>query len=346
MVRSRETGTVQLLIARNPEPDSSLPYLMLVPTAGGLVFRTKGTWPRTSAIYCHPVPRSEWPDEPELVEEIPLRACERRGGAIDIVADRGRESRSQLVFTTARGREMVFWQAPRTSRQARPNVRVPTARAAGLPQLAIVVDAHERYPYTFAHQQVITERRALRCGDYGVELDGALVAAVERKTLTDLVSSLTSGRLRFALAELATLGRAAVVVEDRYSQVFAQEHVRPALVADGLAELQVRWPGVPLVFCETRALAQEWTYRYLAAALAWLTGEPDAERRVTEVPEREPSSAADAATNPSTAGPSTSGPSTAEIRAWALLQGHSVADRGRLRPDVVAAWRAAHAEAD
>ena len=49
---------------------------------------------------------------------------------------------------------------------------------------------------------------------------GALVAAVERKSLPDLVSSLTSGRLRYALGELAALPRAAVVVEDRYSQVF------------------------------------------------------------------------------------------------------------------------------
>ncbi len=318
---------MQLLIARNPSADSSLPYLMLVPVSGGLVFRTKGTWPRTSAIYCHPVPRSEWPDEPDLVEQIPLRSCERRGAAIDVIADRGREQRSQLVFTTARGREVVFWQAPRTRKQARPNVRVPTARAAGLPELAIVVDAHERYPYTFAKQQVVTERRALRCGDYGVEIDGTLVAAVERKSLSDLVGSLTSGRLRFALAELATLPRAAVVVEDRYSQIFAQEHVRPALVADGLAELQVRWPTVPLVFCETRTLAQEWTFRYLAAALTWVRDEPDAERRITGVAD---------ATKPRE-------PSTAEIRAWAVLNGHPVADRGRLKPEIIAAWQESQA---
>jgi hypothetical protein len=26
---------------------------------------------------------------------------------------------------------------------------------------------------------------------------------------------------------------------------------------------------VPIVFCETRKLAEEWTYRYLAAAWTW-----------------------------------------------------------------------------
>lgn len=75
------------------------------------------------------------------------------------------------------------------------------------------------------------------------------------------MASLTGGKLRDALAELAALPRAAIVVEDRYSQVFKLERVRPALVAGGLGELQIRWPNVPIVFCETRQLAGEWTYR-------------------------------------------------------------------------------------
>ncbi len=123
---------MELLIAHNPEPESKLPYLLRLPLGDGLVFRTKGTWPRTSALYCHPVPVTEWPDQPEIVERVLLRACARRGAAIDVLAERGREQRSQLVFTNARGREMVFWQSPRTRKQARPDVRLPTARAAGI----------------------------------------------------------------------------------------------------------------------------------------------------------------------------------------------------------------------
>ena len=78
---------------------------------------------------------------------------------------------------------------------------------------------------------------------------------MERKSLPDMVSSLINGTLRYAPCELASLPRAAVVVEDRYSQVFKLDWVRPAVVADGLAELQVRWPNVPVVFCETRCSA-------------------------------------------------------------------------------------------
>jgi hypothetical protein len=295
-----------------------------------MVLRTSGTWPRTKALYCYPVSVDEWPDDPDIVEQVGLRSCVRRGAAIDLVLDRGRENRSQLVFTKARGRDAVFWQSPRTRRQARPNVATPTARAAGISELEIVVDSREQYGYRFGGQQVSTVKRALPCGDYGVTLDGRLVASVERKSLQDLVASLTGGRLRYALAELAALPRAAVVVEDRYSQVFKLERTRPALVADGLAEIQVRWPNVPIVFCETRQLAEEWTYRFLAAAHAWAETETPSITR-TAVTATELARA-----------PGAPEPSTAEVRAWARANGFTVTDRGRLRPEIWDAWRAVH----
>jgi ERCC4 domain len=325
---------VELLIAVNPDPDSRLPYLMRLPLAGGMVFRTSGTWPRTTALYCYPVSPDEWPAEPDIVERVGLRSCVRRGAAIDLVLDRGRENRSQLVFTKARGRDAVFWQSPRTRKQARPNVRTPTARAAGIADLRIVVDSHEQYPYRFAGQQATVVKRALPCGDYGLVDGGRLIAAVERKSLTDLVASLTGGKLRYALAELAALPRAAVVVEDRYSAVFKLDHVRPSTVADGLAELQVRWPNVPIVFCETRQLAEEWTYRFLAAARAWAETEAAALERITPI----------AGETDLDDAPEAPGPSTAEIRSWARAQGIAVPDRGRLRPDVREAWRTAHGD--
>ncbi len=327
---------MELLIAVNPDPDSRLPYLMRLPLAGGMVFRTSGTWPRTSALYCYPVSADEWPADPDIVERVRLRSCVRRGAAIDLVLDRGRENRSQLVFTKARGRDAVFWQSPRTRKQARPNVRTPTARAAGIADLEIVVDSHEQYPYGFTGQQATVVKRALPCGDYGLSHGGRLIASVERKSLTDLVASLTSGKLRYALAELAALPRAAVVVEDRYSAIFKLDRLRPAMVADGLAELQVRWPNVPIVFCETRQLAEEWTYRFLAAAHAWAETEAAALGRITPI----------AGETILDAAPAAPGPTTAEIRAWARAQGIAVPDRGRLRPDIREAWQTAHRDAD
>lgn len=324
----------ELVIALNPDENSRLPYLLRLPQPGGdLLFRTSGTWPRVKALYCHPVSLDEWPADAEIVERVELRSCQRRGAAIDVIVQRSRENRSQLVFTTARGRDAVFWQAPRTRKQARPNVRTPTARAQGIDGLQIVIDSHERYAYRFGAQQVSTVAQALPCGDYGLAVDGQLVASVERKSLADLVSSLTNGKLRYQVADLAALPRAAVVVEDRYSQLFKLDWVRPAVVTDGLAELQVRWPNVPIVFCETRQLAEEWTYRFLAAAHAWASAEQAALQRISspkvEVTDRSPTAAAP-------------GPSTAEVRAWARTAGLAVPDRGRLRPDIWQAWHDAH----
>lgn len=256
-----------LLIARNPDPASSLPFLVRIPLGEGIVLRTKETWPRTSKVYCyrHDEP---WSDDAEIVDEVPLRSVTRRGAAIEIVADRTRESRSQFVLTRARGREMIFWQSPRVAKAARPNVALPTARAAGVADLEIVVDTRERYAWKFTHQQATTRKQALPVGDYGAFVDDALVAVVERKSLADLAGALTSGRLAYRLSALAETPRAALVVEDRYSSVFKLEHVRHSLVADQLGECQVRWPSVPIIFAETRALAEEWTFRFLGAAVA------------------------------------------------------------------------------
>lgn len=316
----------ELLIARNPAEGSRLGYLLRLPQAGGdLLFRTSDTWPRVKALYCHPVSLDEWPTDPEIVERLPMRSCQRRGASIDVILHRGRENRSQLVFTTARGRDVVFWQSPRTRKQARPNVRTPTARAQGLEELQILVDTHERHAYRFGAQQATTLPKTLPCGDYGLEVDGQLVASVERKSLADLVSSLTNGRLRYQVADLAALPRAAVVVEDRYSQLFKLDYVRPAVIADGLAELQVRWPNVPIVFCETRPLAEEWTYRFLAAAHTWSVTETAAVQRISSVTP-----------------PEATEPSTADVRAWARAAGLEVPDRGRLRPEIWQAWHDAN----
>ena len=243
---------VEFVIARNPDEASSLPFLIRLPLGPhGVALKVRETWPQTSKVYCHRA--DDWPDDLEVIERVPVRSCVRRGTAVDLVLDRAREHRSQFVFTRARVREMIFWQSARTAKQARPAVSQPTARAAGQ-VLEILVDSHERYAWKFDQQQATTIRQALPAGDYAVAIDGGIVAAVERKSLADLVSTLTTGKLRYALADLASVPRAALVVEDRWSSVFKLDRVRPAVVADGLAEAQVRFPTVPIVFCGNHRL--------------------------------------------------------------------------------------------
>jgi hypothetical protein len=258
------------VVARNPEADSSLPFLLRLPIDGGILLKARERWPATARVYCHPL--DDWPADAEVLERVAVRQCQRRGAAIDLVLDRPRENRSQIVFTMPDagrkgGRPMIFWQTARTARRARPGQRVPTRLASELAQLTITVDTRERYPYRFAGRPIESERGALRVGDYAVLCGEQLVAAVERKTLEDFIKSLVDGALNYALADLATLPAAAVVVEERYGALLNHEHVQPGWLLELVARLQVRYPTVPIVFADSRKLAEEWTYRFLAAAL-------------------------------------------------------------------------------
>jgi ERCC4 domain len=254
-------------VARNPDTESTLQYVLWVPVGPKpLVLKARDTWPRTAKVYCH---RGEWPDDPDIVEEIPVRSCVRRGVATDLVLDRHRENRSQFVVTTLKGgREGIFWQTAKTTRKTRPGMRLPTRRsAAGV--LEIAVDTRERYAWKFERQQAALTQRALLVGDYAVEVDGLVVGVVERKKLAELAGNVVDGSLLVTLAELATARRAAIVVEDRWADVFRLSYVAPSMVAEMLAAAQVRYPNVPIVFCENRQLAQEWAYRFLGAAAAY-----------------------------------------------------------------------------
>ena len=58
------------VIARNPEADSTLPFLIRLPLGpNGIVLKVRDTWPRTAKVYCHPA--LEWPASPDIVERVP-----------------------------------------------------------------------------------------------------------------------------------------------------------------------------------------------------------------------------------------------------------------------------------
>ena len=321
-----------LLIARNPEVGSTLPYLIRIPLGpDGIVVKARETWPRTSKIYCHRA--DEWPLDAEIVERLSVRSIARRGAAIDLVLTRGRENRSQFVLTRARGREMIFWQSARTAKQARPNVALPTARAHGQ-VLEILVDVHERYAYGFSHQQATTRKEPLRAGDYAITDGSEIVAAAERKSVEDLSGTLLSGRMTYVLADLASLPRGAVVVEGGYSRIFKLTHAPGATVAEALAEAQARFPSVPIVFCETRALAQEWLYRWFGACLR----EHHERQATTDI--EGTFAPAGPLPEPHVLRPRSGTGEDAIIRLWARSNGVEVSERGRVSAAVRRSWEA------
>ena len=259
------------LIAKNPDAGSTLPYLLRVPIDGGVVLRSKSTWPTTARVFCYEGD-DPWTSDLEIVESLEVRSCRRRGPAVDLVLARGSNNRSQFVFTQLKGgRPAVFWQTAKTAKAARPGARMPKRRASEQTGLIIVSDSRERYAYTFSDQQAGVSRGTLRAGDYAVLAeDGSILAAVERKKLDNFVSALVDGSLLFQLAELSELPTAAVVVEGRYEDLLKLRHTQPGWVMDLVARVQVRYPSVPIAFAGSRKHAQEYTFRFLGAARAEL----------------------------------------------------------------------------
>lgn len=253
-------------IGRNPA-STRLPYVLRLPVAGeGRIFlATRDSWPRGKDAFCHQL--SEWPAEAEIIAEIPVESCWRSGAAIHLVLRRRTNRRSMFVWTRARGRQIIFWRSPASMGAARPGIRVPQARGLEGP-LEIAVDVKERYPWRFSGTAARLVKRDLPVGDYGVVREGRVIAAVERKTVADLATAAVAGTLGMALAELARLPRAAVAVEGRFSdllKVTERAPTRPDWLLNVVIALQATYPGVTWQFSETPKLAQDWSYRWLAA---------------------------------------------------------------------------------
>lgn len=255
-------------IARNPEPGTRLPFLLRLPVEGGrpVILACRERWPGVKDAYCHD--GGAWPDDAEVVESVPVVACWRDGQAIHLTLDRKARRRSMFVWTRKGDRTLIFWRTPKTMTAARPGLKVPAARDFG-DELTVAVDIAERYAWTFPGQHAATVRRRLPVGDYGVlDAAGRLVAVVERKGAGEVASKAVGGTLAFALAELSTAPRAVLIVEGRLSDVLKApgDKVSRSWLLSTLAALQATYPQVAWVFADNRALAEDYGYRWLAAA--------------------------------------------------------------------------------
>ena len=125
-------------------------------------------------------------------------------------------------------------------------------------RVTIVADTREQEPYAFDPEAVEVVRRALPAGDYSLPGYEASIA-VERKTLTDYVSSVIRGRDRF-LRELRLLGDydlGCVVVEGSLEDITAHRYrsdASPSAVLGATVSIIVDH-GVPVFFCGDRQQA-------------------------------------------------------------------------------------------
>jgi hypothetical protein len=251
--------------------DEKFPYRLTVERGGRRILevRTQVRWPGAGTqAFCL---RERSPDYGRQagteLERVAVRAIERAGPRMSLVLDRPSQKRCDFLLLEKGGREQIFWRTELSTKQRRPRIKLG---ARGLfAGLTICVDLRERNAYRFG--PVPTEVRSLPAGDYGVlDVDGRLVASVERKTLPNLLHELGNlPSLHARLLELEQVPHRAMAVEARLSDLMKPEKTTPYgpdFVMKCLAAIQARHPGLPITFCDNRKIAQEWTLRFLAAA--------------------------------------------------------------------------------
>jgi DNA excision repair protein ERCC-4 len=133
-------------------------------------------------------------------------------------------------------------------------------------QPTIIIDTREQLPYDFAAEST---RAALKTGDYSLAGMESLVA-VERKSLNDFVSCITTERGRFEreLCRADHLDRFWIVIESsltRIEQGLYRSKVNPESVLGTLAAWSNRHK-VSFVFADNRQSAAKMTERLLRHA--------------------------------------------------------------------------------
>jgi len=142
-----------------------------------------------------------------------------------------------------------------------------------IPKPIVLVDTREKSPFDFSRfRNWIAEekRQKLKVGDYSVEGMETLLV-LERKTLTDLITTLIQNRTRFfRMCELLTKYRwRALLVEASYEDIkstYEEEctSAHPNAVSGTLDALEARF-GIPVIYTSFfRPLAEE-------KAASWLS---------------------------------------------------------------------------
>jgi ERCC4-type nuclease len=143
-----------------------------------------------------------------------------------------------------------------------------------IPKPVVLVDTREQMPFDFSRfpNWIAGEKRkALRVGDYSVEgMEELLI--LERKSLSDLISTLMQNRVRFfAGCEKMTQYRwRALLVEASYEDIKTVHHdelctqAHPNAVSGTLDALEAKF-GIPVIYTsQFRPLAEE-------KAASWLS---------------------------------------------------------------------------
>jgi ERCC4-type nuclease len=159
-----------------------------------------------------------------------------------------------------------------------------------LSALTIIEDTREQTPLDFSAFPFVTvERGTLHSGDYSVKGYEERFA-VERKSLADLIGTITHGHARFEreLQRLMSFQYAAVVVEAPEMDLRTGKYrslLLPRAAVGMITAFEVRY-RIPFHFCGTRTMAAqriyELAYYFQREMLKEVPPAPPAERVVAE----------------------------------------------------------------
>jgi hypothetical protein len=252
------------------------PYRLQVFRGDKLWFtlRVQDRWPAANRnIFCL---REEEPpdsDDPlDEVERVPILAVQARGPRVSLILDRPRYKRCDFLFLVktyknrpAKPYEQIYWMTQAAMTQRRSGARLVSTRKTN--DFMVRIASDERYPWRFP--QTETERGRLPIGDYALMDGDEILAAVERKTLQNLLAEFgVMPTLHQRLLELASQEQHAFVVEAPYEDFVDPKKTRPysaSFCAAAIAQLYATHPRLRIVFCTNRKTANEWTRNYFAA---------------------------------------------------------------------------------
>ncbi len=132
-----------------------------------------------------------------------------------------------------------------------------------LKNLVIQIDSREQLPYSFDGYKTVVQK--LDVGDYS--LLHCPEIAIERKSLEDLIGSLTKGRERFEreIQRGANFRYFALVIEASLSDLANgtyRSQIVPASIIQSLLSWSVKY-RTPIFFCESRQFAEKVTLSLL-----------------------------------------------------------------------------------
>lgn len=143
----------------------------------------------------------------------------------------------------------------------------------------VIIDSREQAPYSFTGLQargdkkkrplvVPTTIKGLKTGDYSIDgLESRI--SIERKSLSDLYSTLGQDRERFEreFVRLNQLDCAYIIVESGLAHAInsppPNSKLNPISVYGTVIDWQIDYPRVHWWFCESRTFAEKTTFRIL-----------------------------------------------------------------------------------